>query len=407
MDQRTRNARVQNNNRPRNPIKERPTRRDLLGHARGAVERVKEKLDIGTRKVSRNPTRATTTTNNRQTYSTETPPPPRPRHKYVWCESIGSGSFGVVYKMMKVDVETNSKAVYAVKTMEEGKQDATFSQKERQFLALIMANRHQNIVGYFGTFRSQNKTVFNGIPHICFSFEFVGAGDLLDRMASANHKLPEGTIAFIIRQILYGLNHLERLRIVHRDLKPANVLLTKNDVAKITDFGLCVRLPKGQREVSEPWAGSLPYIAPEGWLDKATHQFDIFSLGVILFELSNRGVRPFDSSPQKVMKELIEKGEHNHLFQDPEKNINQIDALAKQKLRIDIANKVIRNAPNWARFLKDRYYSSELQTFCNTLLEKDYLKRPLARRALREPWVKKWAAQRKPSGPSGPSTNNH
>ena len=41
-----------------------------------------------------------------------------------------------------------------------------------------------------------------------------------------------------------------------------------------------------------------------------------------------------------------------------EKNINQIDALAKQKLRIDIANKVIRNAPNWARFLKDRYYSS-------------------------------------------------
>lgn len=48
--------------------------------------------------------------------------------------------------MMKVDVETNSKAVYAVKTMEEGKQDATFSQKERQFLALIMANRHQNIV---------------------------------------------------------------------------------------------------------------------------------------------------------------------------------------------------------------------------------------------------------------------
>ena len=60
MDQRTRHARVQHNNRPRNPIKERPTRRDLLGHARGAVERVKEKLDIGTRKISRNPTRATT-----------------------------------------------------------------------------------------------------------------------------------------------------------------------------------------------------------------------------------------------------------------------------------------------------------------------------------------------------------
>src|SRR5262249_17418191 len=111
-------------------------------------------------------------------------------------------------------------------------------------------------------------------------------------------KLSRGPISLIESldlaiQITEGLSAAHAHSIVHRDVKPSNIIITKNRVAKIVDFGLARFVTTASATQSISSTGTLPYMAPEQILGETIDQrSDIWSLGVILVQMIT-GSHPF------------------------------------------------------------------------------------------------------------------
>ena len=90
--------------------------------------------------------------------------------------------------------------------------------------------------------------------------------------------------------MLSGLDHLHARRIIHRDLKPENILLQR-ETPRLADFGIA-RLLKSSSD-SKQISGTLAYMAPEAFDGKRTEQTDVWSVGVIFYELL-AGRLPYD-----------------------------------------------------------------------------------------------------------------
>lgn len=113
----------------------------------------------------------------------------------------------------------------------------------------------------------------------------------------------------IILQICHGLNALHQKKIIHRDLKPSNILITKENIVKITDFDF-IKL-KDQLDITNEgiFLGTVKYASPEQCVDASTIglKSDLYSLGVIIYELIT-GETPFNGRNygEIVLKHLKE-----------------------------------------------------------------------------------------------------
>ena len=134
-----------------------------------------------------------------------------------------------------------------------------------------------------------------GVPII--SMEYI-AGQPLSK-AIRPGQLPAGSLLSITRQIASGMAAAHAAGIVHGDLKPENVMVTAEGVVKVLDFGLARRLRRGRMvrpdetaelglaEAGDGLFGTPRYLSPEQVRgEPATHSSDVFSLGILFYELS-------------------------------------------------------------------------------------------------------------------------
>ena len=124
------------------------------------------------------------------------------------------------------------------------------------------------------------------------ALEFMDAGSLAHILKEVG-KMTEPLIGMITIQILEGLNYLHKtMKVAHRDIKPANILLNKNGVIKIADFGVSGQM-ESTLETMSSWVGTMSYMSPERLQgENYKSDTDLWSLGIILIE-SATGVCPY------------------------------------------------------------------------------------------------------------------
>ena len=151
--------------------------------------------------------------------------------------------------------------------------------------------------------------VFEDKRNIHLIMEECKAGTLIDRVLNQeNKKLTERKVSEIMESIIKAINHIHSLGICHRDLKPENILfVNKNDDTslKLIDFGLGKNL-NDQNDKSSNFVGSPHYVAPEILNGGFDIKCDIWSAGVIMYNLLS-GQMPFNGKDTEEIYEEIKK----------------------------------------------------------------------------------------------------
>jgi len=218
--------------------------------------------------------------------------------RYELLEKTGGGGMAVVYKA-KCHLLKRYVAVKILRSdLVENEEFVERFQKESQSVASLS---HPNIVNLF------DVGVENDTHYIVM--EFVDGKTLKDYIKEKGRLSPEETVDIAL-QICAGLQHAHENNIVHRDIKPQNILISKEGIAKVADFGIARAVTSATITMAGSGViGSVHYFSPEqargGHVDKKT---DIYSLGIVLYEMVT-GVLPFegDSPVSVALKHLQEK----------------------------------------------------------------------------------------------------
>jgi len=206
--------------------------------------------------------------------------------RYTIVELVGAGGMGQVYKAL--DKRLNR--TVALKLIRPGLQMKTASlQRFRRELTLAQQVSHPNVC------RLHDLGEVDGALYI--SMEFIHGQALEDLMRSMGHLSPRQTIT-LGRQICAGLSAVHARDIVHRDLKPGNVMVDRSGHAVLMDFGMAYH-PGDEKLTSEGSVlGTLAYLSPEHARGQTVDlRSDIYTLGVILYEMLTGRRPPGDDSP--------------------------------------------------------------------------------------------------------------
>ena len=200
--------------------------------------------------------------------------------RYEMLEEIGRGGMGVVFRARDLRLGRT----VALKRLSENLRDypAAVSLFFREAQSAAALN-HPNIVTLYDA-DQEDGTLF-------ITMELL-EGQPLHTLLRQRGRIEPAELARMGIQVAAGLEYAHARRVVHRDIKTANLFLTKDNVVKITDFGLAKVLEEVKRSASV--IGGTPYyMAPEQAAGEvADHRADLYSLGITLFELAT-GRLPF------------------------------------------------------------------------------------------------------------------
>ena len=203
--------------------------------------------------------------------------------RYVIESEIGRGAMGVVYKAM----DSVLQRVVAVKTVNMAlerehadKYEARFYQEARAAGGL----NHPNIVTVYDAGKA-GDVVYMAMEYI--------QGVELRSLFTEGTPMGVAQALSIAAQVAEGLGYAHQAGVVHRDIKPANIMVVADGPVKITDFGIARMRASADLTQTGVMLGSPKYMSPEQVIGKrADHRSDIFSLGVILYEMLT-GAAPF------------------------------------------------------------------------------------------------------------------
>jgi serine/threonine protein kinase len=200
--------------------------------------------------------------------------------RYKIQRFLGAGAMGYVCSAIDSSIdETVALKILSAPVQE----DPDSYERFKTELKLARKIRHRNVVQTF------DLGLAEGYPYI--SMEYIDADNLMKHLHRRT-KFAEPVALAILRQVLRGLRAAHDLGIVHRDIKPENILLNKDGIAFITDFGIATTASHvRKREI----AGTPDYMAPEQLRgDEVTPASDLYACGVMLYVMVS-GSLPFDT----------------------------------------------------------------------------------------------------------------
>jgi CHASE2 domain-containing sensor protein len=206
--------------------------------------------------------------------------------RYEIAGELGRGAMGVVYK----GVDPTIHRTVAIKTVRlaEFEQEELNEIKQRFFREAESAGllNHPHIVSIYDAGEEHDLAYI--------AMEYLEGEDLVERTQKES-LLPLRDVLSIISQVADALDYAHKKNVVHRDIKPANIMLLKDtNIVKVTDFGIA-RITSSSKTKTGVVLGTPSYMSPEQVSGKKIDgRSDIFSLGVVLFEMLS-GQKPFVS----------------------------------------------------------------------------------------------------------------
>ena len=225
--------------------------------------------------------------------------------RYQVEKELGKGAMGVVY--LGRDPKINR--VVAIKTMalsQEFEEDELKDVKERFFREAETAGRlnHPNIVTIFDAGEEHDLAYI--------AMEFLKGKDLVPYTKTGN-LMPLAKVMDITARVADALSYAHQNSVVHRDIKPANIMYEpESDAVKVTDFGIA-RITDSSKTKTGMVLGTPSYMSPEQLAGKKIDgRSDLFSLGVMLFQMAC-GKLPFEGDSMAQLMFKIANEPHPHI----------------------------------------------------------------------------------------------
>ena len=208
--------------------------------------------------------------------------------KYQILANLGSGGFGTVF--LARDTWIDKKVAIKVPHRQTGDSDELLQEPR-----LLAALDHPNIVSIL-TCERTNGTFFIVMEYV--------KGESLEAVLDREKALDVPRALNYAVLILKGVEHAHEAQILHRDLRPANVLISESGAVKVADFGTSRLL---ERSHATTVIGSPPYMAPEAFQGRAVLASDIYSVGVMIYQMLT-GVLPYFSPNPAQIERLVAQG---------------------------------------------------------------------------------------------------
>ena len=215
--------------------------------------------------------------------------------KYQILERLGAGGFGTVYKAVD-----NLGRTVAVKVLKPGWADdpdtiARFQREARAAGELF----HSHIAAILD---------FDEVEGRRFLVMRYVNGSSLDNLLKVDGPLPWEKALNILDEVAQALDYAHRKGFIHRDIKPANILVSPEDGAVLTDFGLVKAAQSSGLSTSGVLLGTPNYIAPEVWRgEEVRPQTDLYSLACVCCEmLTGQALFAGDSAPQVMTRHILD-----------------------------------------------------------------------------------------------------
>ena len=209
---------------------------------------------------------------------------PRTVGKYEIVDVIGAGGMGTVYRAFDPTLErmVALKIVHLDRVQEVAPEQ--LRERFRNEARAVARLNHPAIVTIFDYDDQDPVGAYIAMEYV--------QGCALDEYVKQRPELHLEDAVSAMQQVLGGLAYAHGKDVVHRDIKPSNLLVTRDGLVKITDFGIAM-LPTGSRSFVGNVVGSPKYISPERVVGRPIDaRSDVFSLGAVLYEVLT-GTPPF------------------------------------------------------------------------------------------------------------------
>uniref|UniRef100_A0A8C6W0B6 Fibroblast growth factor receptor n=1 Tax=Nothobranchius furzeri TaxID=105023 RepID=A0A8C6W0B6_NOTFU len=261
-----------------------------------------------------------------------------PRDRLTLGKPLGEGCFGqvVMAEALGIDKDKPKEAVtVAVKMLKDDATEKDLSDLVSEMEMMKMIGKHKNIINLLGACTQDGP--------LYVIVEYASKGNLREYLRArrppgmeysydiarvSDEQLTFKDLVSCTYQVARGMEYLASQKCIHRDLAARNVLVTESNVMKIADFGLA-RDVHNIDYYKKTTNGRLPvkWMAPEALFDRVyTHQSDVWSFGVLMWEIFTLGGSPYPGIPVEELFKLLKEG---HRMDKPGNCTNELYMMMK------------------------------------------------------------------------------